>query len=219
MFLVIGGVLDAHEVAALREAAAEIPFEDGAKTAGKLARRVKNNTQAAPGPGRDAILKKVEKALLSHPVFASAVRPKAIVRLLLSRYAGGQAYGSHVDDALMAGARTDVSFTLSLTDPGDYEGGALVVEDLLEDRRIRLEAGDMVVYPSDTLHRVEAVTRGERLAVVGWAQSWVRDVGRRQVLFDLDALVAAEDARGDRQEAQLNRLARTRSNLLRMWAE
>lgn len=218
MFHVIGGLFDAHELAALREAASALEFEDGAKTAGALARRVKANAQAAPSPERDAVLRKVEAALLKHPVFVSAARPKAFVRTVVSRYGPGQTYGTHVDDALMAGGRTDLSFTLFLTDPGAYEGGALVVSDRIEDRAIRLNAGELVLYPSDTLHRVDPVTRGERLAVVGWVTSWVRDPARREVLFDLDEAVAHETGRGA-DEAQLLRLAKTRSNLLRLWAD
>lgn len=219
MFVVIGDVLDQVTVAALREAVLDLPFEDGRKTAGRLARGVKDNAQAAPGKSRDAVLRKAEAALMAHPVFRAAARPKAMARMLVSRYRPGQHYGSHVDDALMGSARTDVSFTLCLSDGADYEGGALVIEDMVEDRSIRLNAGEAVVYPSDTLHRVEPVTAGERLAVVGWVTSWVRDPGRRQVLFDLDQAVAEEEARAGRSEAQLRRLAKTRSNLLRMWAE
>jgi PKHD-type hydroxylase len=149
--------------------------------------------------------------LLRNGGFVSAARPKGFARMLVSRYAGGQAYGSHVDDALMAGARTDLSFTLFLSDPESYAGGALVIEDRTEDRSFRLSAGDAILYPSDSLHRVEPVTEGTRHAVVGWITSWVRDPARREVLFDLDAAIAAG---GD-----TTRLARVRSNLLRMWAE
>ncbi len=217
MFHVIAGLFDVHELAALREAVAALPYEDGARTAGALARGVKRNAQAAPGPARDAVLKKVEAALLGNAQFVSAARPRAFVRLIASRYEGGQAYGTHVDDALMGGARTDLSFTLFLSDPESYAGGALVIEDRIEDRAFKLGAGEVVLYPSDTLHRVEGVTEGTRYAVVGWVTSWVRDPARREILFDLDAAVA-EAAQGA-DGAQVARLARTRSNLLRMWAE
>ena len=218
MFLVIGGVLDAHEVAAVREAAARIPFVDGRATAGRYAREVKRNEQAAKSPELDGVIAKIEKALLKNELFVAAARPRRIVRLLMSRYSGGQEYGSHVDDALMAGARTDLSFTLFLTPEEDYEGGALVVEDRIEDRAIRLAPGDLVLYPSNTLHRVEPVTRGERLAVVGWAQSWVREPERREILLDLDQSIREVHGR-DGKTPLFDRLAKTRSNLLRMWSD
>ncbi|NRG16735.1 Fe2+-dependent dioxygenase [Rhizobiales bacterium] len=217
MFIAIEDLLDGHEVAAVRETAANLAFEDGRKTAGRFAREVKANAQAAASPQRDAILKKVEEALAANPLFSAAARPKRIVRLLLSRYCEGQTYGSHVDDALMGGARTDLSFTLFLSNPESYEGGALVVEDALEERAIKLPEGHLFLYPSNTLHRVEPVTGGERLAVVGWVESWIREAERREILFDLEqSLNAVHAAEG--KTALFDRLAKTRSNLLRMWA-
>ncbi len=218
MFLVIGNVLDRHEVAAIRETAATLAFEDGRATAGRFAREVKANAQAAASPERDAVLAKVEAALTKNALFRSAARPRKIVRLLLSRYREGQTYGTHVDDAIMDGARTDLSFTLFLSDEDAYEGGALVVEDALEARSVKLAPGDMILYPSNTLHRVEPVTAGERLAVVGWAQSWVREPERREVLFDLERSIDAVHA-AEGKSALFDRLAKTRTNLLRMWAD
>jgi len=217
MIHLIGDILSAPETEALSEAAAALPFEEGSRTAGALARSVKNNAQAAPGPERDAVLRKVKAALMANPAFCSVARPKAFARLLVSRYAGGQTYGLHVDDALMDGTRTDVSFTLCLSAPDSYEGGALVLSEPVEDRAFRPGAGAAIVYPSTTLHRVDPVTSGVRLAVVGWVTSWVRDPGQRAVLHDLDQAVAAEQAAGG-DAAQLARLARSRSNLIRMWA-
>ncbi|MFN0114967.1 MAG: Fe2+-dependent dioxygenase [Paracoccaceae bacterium] len=217
MIHLIDGLFDAPTLAALTEAAAGLDFEDGAKTAGPLAREVKRNAQAAPSPARDAVLAKVEAAMRAHPVVQSAGRPRAFPRLAVSRYAGGQAYGTHVDDALIAGGRTDLSFTLFLSPPSGYDGGELVIAGRIDEQAIRLNAGQAILYPSDRLHRVEPVTRGERLAVVGWITSWVRDPGRREILFDLDAAIAAEAA-GAADRGQLHRLQRSRSNLLRMWA-
>ena len=216
MFHLLSGLLNEHELTALREAARALDYEDGRRTAGALASKVKRNRQAADSPARAAVLRKVEAALMAHAGFVSAARPKSFVRLIVSRYAGGEAYGTHVDDALMAGARTDLSFTLFLSEPDSYRGGALVVEDRIEDRAFRLKAGEAILYPSDTLHRVEPVSEGERYAVVGWVTSWVRDPARREILYELDSAIAATAA-GD--TGAVERLARLRSNLLRMWAD
>lgn len=218
MLLVIEGVLSAVEAQVLREAAADLPFEDGARTAGRFARAVKANDQAAPGAERDALLAKVERALAANPVFRAAARPRALTPLILSRYRSGQTYGLHVDDAMMGGLRTDLSFTLFLSDPGTYDGGALILEDRFEARAVKLSAGDMILYPSTSLHRVEPVTAGERLAVVGWVQSLVRQADRREILFDLDQ--AIETLHGAEGKSPIfDTLSRTRSNLLRMWVE
>jgi len=218
MFLVICEVLDRFEAAAVREAVSRLTFEDGRATAGRFAREVKANDQAVASPELEAILTKVEAALMANPVFMAAARPKRLARLLVSRYRKGHTYGTHVDDAIMGGARTDLSFTLFLSEPDTYEGGALIVEDALEARSIRLDPGDMILYPSNTLHRVEPVASGERLAIVGWATSWVREPERREVLFDLEqSLTEVHAAEG--KTALFDRLAKTRTNLLRMWAD
>jgi PKHD-type hydroxylase len=218
MFIVIGNVLDKHEVAALKEAAAGIEFQDGKATAGRYARGVKQNLQAKPSDELEAILEQVRGKLWKNEVFKSAARPRKFARMLLSRYGPGMEYGYHVDDPIMKGSRTDLSFTLYLSDPSEYEGGGLLVDDVIEERVIRLEAGDMVLYPTSALHRVEPVTRGERMAVVGWVTSWVRDAARREVLHDLDvATRAVFDEQG--KTPTFDRLFKAKSNLYRMWAE
>jgi PKHD-type hydroxylase len=216
--LVIENILSDAEISALRDAASGLAFGDGRATAGRHAALVKANDQALPCPELDAVLAKVEQALAASPLFRSAARPKALTRLILSRYRQGQTYGLHVDDALMQGLRTDLSFTLFLSDPDSYDGGALIVEDMFEARAIKLNPGELILYPATTLHRVEAVTRGERLAVVGWVQSQIRDPGQREILFDLDQAVEACFAT-EGKTAQFDRLTKTRSNLLRMWVE
>lgn len=218
MFMAIAGLLNRQEVDAIREAAERIPFQDGRATAGRFAREVKANEQAKRSDELDGVLTKVESALMKHPLFRSAARPRRVLSLLLSRYRSGHAYGAHVDDAIMSGGRSDLSFTLFLSDEDSYEGGALVVQEALEDRSVRLAPGDLIVYPSNTLHRVEEVTTGERLAVVGWATSWVRQPERREVLFDLDQSIN-ELHESSGKTPLFDRLTKTRSNLLRMWAD
>ena len=158
------------------------------------------------------------QALSRNAVFNSAARPRQMSKLILSRYRAGQTYGLHVDDAMMSGMRSDLSFTLFLREPETYEGGALIIEDTFEARAVKLKAGDLFLYPSTTLHRVEPVVSGERLAVVGWAQSLIRRADQREVLFDLDGVVNAVLARDGKTEL-LDTLTKTRSNLTRMWAE
>jgi PKHD-type hydroxylase len=218
MFLALEGLIDPATVAVLREETAGLTFEDGAKTAGRFAREVKANDQAAASPERDAVLNMVSQALQANPLFAAAARPKAMTPLILSRYRAGQTYGLHVDDALMGGVRTDISFTLFLSPPETYDGGALIIEDSLEARAVKLSAGSVFLYPSTTLHRVEPVTAGERLVVVGWVQSRIRAAEKREILFDLDRSIAELHASAGKS-ALFDTLCKTRSNLLRMWAE
>jgi PKHD-type hydroxylase len=216
--MIIGNVLDQHEVAALQEAAVSIPFEDGKKTAGRYVREVKQNTQASASSERDAILAKVKKALDAHDVFQSAARPRYYARMLISRYRSGMEYGAHVDDPIINGFRTDLSFTLFLSDADSYQGGGLVIEDAMEARVIRPQAGDAVLYPTSALHRVEPVTAGERLAVVGWVTSWVKSPAEREILYDLDhAARAVFEAQG--KTPAFDRLLKVKSNLYRMWAD
>jgi len=217
VFHVIDDLLDRYELAAVAEAAEALQFEDGKRTATGAAQKVKDNLQAAAGPAREAVLKKAEAALLSNAVFASVARPRAFARMLVSRYVEGHAYGVHVDDPIINGQRTDLSFTLFLSAPETYDGGALIVRDRVEERAFKLKAGSALVYPSDTLHRVQPVTSGQRLAIVGWVTSWVREPAHREILFDLDAAIAVERGRDDPEA--LARLVHVRANLMRMWAQ
>lgn len=219
MMLRIAGLLDAESLAALQSGLADPGlFADGRATAGWHARAVKHNLQARRGGIVDHALAQIERALLAHDVFVAAARPKAIPRLLISRYEPGMTYGTHVDDALMGGTRTDLSFTLFLSDPEGYQGGALVIDDAYGEREVRLPAGELFLYPSTTLHRVVPVTSGVRLAAVGWVRSFVRDPAQRELLFDLDTARQRLFAR-EGKTAEFDLLSKTSANLLRMWAE
>jgi PKHD-type hydroxylase len=219
MMLRIAALFDAESLAALRDRLADPElFADGRATAGWHARGVKHNLQARRGGVVDDALATIRRALLKHEVFAIAARPKAIPRLTISRYEPGMTFGSHVDDALMDGVRTDLSFTLFLSDPESYQGGALVIDDAYGEREVKLPAGELFLYPSTTLHRVTPVTGGVRLAAVGWVRSFVRDPGQRELLFDLEtARRRLFDREGKTAEADL--LAKCAANLMRMWCE
>jgi PKHD-type hydroxylase len=218
MILAIADVLTAADVEEVRSGLATAPFVDGRATAGWSARLVKSNLQASPAPEVERLRAFVETWLRDHPVFALATRPKTILGPLFSRYQPGHAYGAHVDDALMGGIRSDVSFTLFLSDPASYGGGELVIDSTAGEEAFKLAPGSVITYPATTLHRVAPVTRGERLAAAGWVRSFIRDAGRRELLFDLDtARRRIFDREGKTAEGDL--LAKCAANLLRQWCE
>jgi PKHD-type hydroxylase len=218
MQLVIADLLGAQDLRDIRDMLSQMRFEDGRATAGSVARRVKNNEQAREGVSLTLLRERVGKALLAHPLFDLAVRPKALTPLIFARYGGGKAYGTHIDNPLMHGLRTDVSFTLFLAEPESYGGGELVIESTAGEETFKLAAGSLIAYPTRALHRVEPVTNGERIVCVGWAQSWVRDGEKREMLFDLDTArqkLLALSGPSDIHDL----LAKTSSNLVRLWAE
>jgi len=219
MQIVIGHVISAEDVATVRAALERARFVDGKATAGFAARLVKNNRQA-DGSDRalETIRKLVGERILANDVFRLAVRPKALTPLLFSRYEPGMHYGSHVDDALMEGVRTDVAFTLFLCDPASYDGGERTIESAAGEETFKLAAGALVAYSATSLHRVAGVTRGTRLAAAGWARSFVRDPARRELLFDLDTARRQLFAR-EGKSAEFDLLSKSFANLLRMWVE
>jgi len=218
MFLQIEGLLKAADFRLINKIYAEPDwFEDGRRTAGRRARGVKKNQQARPEGLVKTVLQLVEKRLMANDLFLAAARPKTIIRTLLSRYGVGMEYGWHVDDALIAAQRTDLSFTLFLAPPDSYEGGELVIGEAAGERAVKLAAGDLVLYPSGSLHRVAPVTAGERRAAVGWVRSLIRDPAAREVLFDLAVLRHHALARQDRDT--LDRLDKIVGSLLRRWAD
>jgi len=218
--ILLEGVLAAEDVARVRRDLESAPWADGAKTAGAAARPVKHNRQAAgDDPQVQALGEFVTAALRRRPTFELAARPRRLSRLLFSRYEAGDTYGAHTDDALMGDPplRTDLAFTIFLSDPESYDGGGLTISTPLGEQAIKLSAGDAVLYQAGTIHHVAPVTRGVRLACVGWVQSLVRDPAQRELLFDL-ATARAQCAGAAARETLLL-LDRTQSNLLRMWAE
>jgi PKHD-type hydroxylase len=215
----IGDVFDKQEAAAIRSEVENLTFVDGRATAGWAARLVKDNEQADADDNQlKALRARIAERILQNEIFQMAVRPKALTPLMISRYKSGKQYGTHVDDALMGGMRTDISFTLFLTEPETYEGGALVVESAAGEQEFKLAAGAMIVYPSTALHRVESVQKGERLAAVGWARSFIRSSEQREILFDLEnARRNMFDLHG--KTPAFDQLSKCSANLLRMWAD
>ncbi len=212
-------VIDTATLNAAREMM-EAPerFADGRATAGGSAAQVKHNLQLANGPWQDTMARTMQRALRSHELFKAAAMPKAFCRLVFSRYETGMSYGTHVDAPIIANQRTDLSFTLFLSDPERYDGGELVIERREGETAVKLEAGDLVLYPSTALHRVEPVTRGVRLACVGWVRSHVRLEAHREILFDL-GLTTREMFKADGKTPHYDRLTNVRANLMRLWAE
>lgn len=217
MIYQISEVLGPAELATISQACERAEFRDGRATAGPGARGVKNNLQAATGEVKGA-LDMVRDRLGRHPLVRAAALPKKFVRLTVSRYEPGMAYGLHTDNALINGQRTDLSFTLGLDAGTPWAGGELVLSDDSGERSWRVEPGQLLLYPATYLHRVEPVTQGVRLVVVGWITSRVRSAARREILFDLKRSVRCERDQNGKTE-QYDRLERVRQNLLRRWAD
>jgi len=230
MLLHVPQVLSAQQVQSIRKVlhdAGESVWTDGRATAGAQAVQVKANQQLEPGSVMATGLgEQVAQALQANPMFVSAALPHRMVSPLFNRYTGGGTYGNHIDgafqrDGRVGGAgriRSDVSTTVFLSDPDEYEGGELIVEDSYGSHEVKLQAGDAIVYPSTSLHRVEPVTQGVRLAAVLWTQSLIREDARRAMLFELDmSILALRQQLGD--TPQVVSLTGHYHNLLRMWAE
>ena len=198
---------------------AELRFQPGTKTAGWHARLVKNNEQAdKTHPGYAALNDRVGQAIRNSAEFVLACQPRHLTDLRFSRYRDGMEYGTHVDDALMQGIRSDISFTLWLADPGSYDGGELVMDTAVSEDRYKLGRGELIAYSSTSLHRVAPVTRGERICAVGWAQSWVRDPAQREILYDLDVARRGIFQR-ESKTREFDLISKSHANLTRMWAD
>ena len=217
--LTLAEVLPAEDVARVMDGLAEAAFLDGRKTAAGDARAVKANSQADSSDPRVAALADfVRRAIERHPAFSAYVRPARWSKLMFNRYEAGETYGLHFDDPVMgtgeARMRSDLSFTLFLSGPETYEGGALMIDGLDGEREIKLPAGAMVVYPTGALHQVTPVTSGVRHACVGWVQSLIRRDDERAILFDLSRVRAGLPA----GETRLL-LDKSVANLVRLWGE
>ena len=224
MLLVIPEILDPDRLALCRERLAQADWQDGRITAGPQSAQVKANQQLPEtDPAAQAMSDMVLRALEQSPLFLSAALPRHVFPPLFNRYAPGMSFGAHIDNAIrqVPGTthrlRTDLSATLFLSDPADYEGGELMVDDAYGAHSIKLAAGDLVLYPASSLHRVMPVTRGTRLAAFFWIQSMVRDDGERTLLFDLDGAIQRVGTLTD--DPAVVQLTGIYHNLLRRWAE
>jgi PKHD-type hydroxylase len=227
MLVKIPKLLSDEQVRAIRGAldAPEAPWVDGRATAGHQGARVKYNRQIAEdSPLAASIGDAILAALERHPLFISAALPRRVYPPLFNRYEGGMQFGNHVDGAvrLLPGSgekiRTDVSATLFLAAPDEYDGGELLIGDTYGTHSVKLPAGDLILYPASSQHRVAAVTRGARVASFFWVQSMVRDDTQRALLFDLDRAIQCL-SRDHADHQSLVELTGVYHNLLRQWAD
>ncbi|RYX96227.1 MAG: Fe2+-dependent dioxygenase [Comamonadaceae bacterium] len=232
MILHLKEVLSPEDVLRARSLLGETaPWIDGRTSAGGQAVTKKQNLQLAQNSDQSRQLQAlVLTAVQKDPVFFSAALPKKIFNPLFNQYSGdSNFYGNHVDGAVLKSqstqqwVRTDISCTLFLTDPADYDGGELVFQESQGERRVKLPAGDLIMYPGTTLHQVTPVTRGKRIASFFWIESMVRSQEQRQLLFDMDMALVRLRSKHDKTDqpgdAALTQLTGTYHNLLRLWAD
>lgn len=224
MVVEIPELLSKAEVEEARAALMAADWVDGRTTAGHRAQNVKRNGQLSPD---NPLARKLSDLILDRlartPLFIAAALPLRILPPKFNRYEGGGAYGNHVDSAIfpvpgtMQHVRSDISSTLFLSDPDDYDGGDLVIEDMFGEHRVKLPAGHLIVYPGSSLHRVTPVTRGTRLAAFFWTQSLVAADERRRTLFQLDNAIQSLSA-DHPDHASVDELTNVYHNLLRQWS-
>jgi PKHD-type hydroxylase len=226
MILTIKSVLSSDEVAHFRDVLANTQWVDGNITSGVQAAQAKYNLQVPEdAPEARALGETILLKLGSHAEFNAAALPLRVFPPLFNRYDAGMGFEAHVDNAIRyvpsarQRVRTDISSTLFLSNPDEYDGGELLIDDVYGERSVKLEAGDMVVYPADSLHRVAPITRGSRWAAFFWTQSMVRDDSDRALLYRMDqSITLARQELGDKHPAVLG-LTSAFHNLLRKWAD
>jgi len=223
MLLAIPSVLKADEVARACAVLAGAHFVDGRLSAGSAARRVKNNEELpAGGPDLEQLNRLVMGNLVRHPVYRGGALPLHVASPLYARYRPGMTYGEHLDDPIMGADgvmyRSDIAITIFLSAPEEYDGGQLVIRTHSGEWEVKSAAGDAVLYPAGSIHRVMPITRGERLVAVTWVQSMVRDAARRELLYGLNLAreKLMQTAPQAEETAQVNAAY---LNLIRMWAD
>ena len=195
---------------------AESLWEDGKKTAGSHASMVKKNLQL----NRESEISKklshlIRKKMLSSPLIKSFALPKIIHGIMFTKSLSNMEYGRHIDNPFMSSGRSDLSFTISLTDKSKYDGGELIIEEMNSEKKFKLNSGEIIIYPSTYLHSVKKIKKGERLVCVGWIESYVKSIEEREYLFDLDAAAKGLLAKNGRSD-ELDLIFKTYSNFLRL---
>lgn len=214
MFITIADVLTDQDLKMMREQIDTLSWRHGSKTAGATAKQVKRNLQADMTSQTGVKLREqLSDKITGHPVLKAAARPKRLSRLLISKTKAEGGYGLHVDNAFMGAGDT-----LFLSSPEEYEGGALRIEHAGHTQEVKAEAGDLVLYPSTSLHAVETVTSGVRLVCVGWIESLIRTAQDREILFDLENLRASLAQTHDPQSIEMLTLSKVFANLLRRFS-
>lgn len=220
--LTISSIVGPAQLQEIKSLLDNAPFVDGKLSAGMAASRIKNNQEVDQ---KSEIFNQLNELVMSnlmrHPKFKSYVLPHRISSPFYARYTQGMAYGDHIDDPVMGSPnhfRTDLSFTVFLNEPDEYEGGELIIHTPFVEQAVKLSAGQVVIYPSGTLHRVAEITAGERRVMVAWVQSLIRDTGKRDILFELNQ-VREKLLRKKPDDPDTKKLDHVYTNLVRLWAE
>ncbi len=222
MLLAIPDVLTTEQIKQVQSLLQQAQFIDGRLSAGTTARKVKNNQEVSDPKLQSQLNNIVMNALFNNPMYQAAVLPHRLATPFYAKYEPGQTYGQHVDDPVMGPMqgryRTDVSTTIFLNDPEDYDGGEIVIHSQLGEQKIKLAAGHAITYPSGSLHHVAEVTKGTRLVAVTWSQSMVRDAEKRELLYNLHKSREALQAKYP-DDKEVLKIDHTYINLMRMWTE
>ena len=222
MLVKIPDILDSTQLAAVQSVLHQCQFKDGKRSAGDEAQKHKANEELAANENQlDALNSVVMTQLVRHPTYLNAALPAKISLPIYARYTTGMAYGSHIDDPLMGGTatryRSDISISVFLSNPDDYQGGELCIETDFGNQQIKLPAGHALLYPSSSRHAVNPITGGERLVAIAWVQSMVRDPAQRQILYQLHQAREQLDSSAASEARQ--KIDDSYTNLIRMWAE
>jgi len=222
MLLEIPNILNAKELEVVRSALDNAPFVDGKLSAGMAAQRVKNNEEVdVRSQDVQQLNNLVMTRLVQHPTYRAAALPMKVASPFYARYSKGMSYGDHVDDPIMQADtpyRSDISITIFLSDASEYEGGELVINTQYGEHRVKLSAGDAVMYPSSSVHHVNEVTSGSRMVAVTWLQSLVREPAKRELLYDMYQ-VKEQLLKDVPDDENTKRLDRSYVNLIRMWGD
>lgn len=217
MILLIDNAIEENTLAVLLEALQDATWADGRQSAGTAAKTVKNNQQITLLDGEPKALRLLFEHLQKLPILQQAALPKSFAKVMLNQYQQGMEYGWHVDNAFINNTRSDMSFTLSLSDANSYQGGELVLQDTSGERSFKLNKGQLLLYPSTYLHKVNAVTSGTRQAMVGWVESRIKCPQQREIVFDIQQ-AASHELNTQGKTAQYDSLSKSYQNLLRLWA-